>query len=62
MTPEEIERLRSALNTINRLRNFGDGVYDVRDREGCGWNGEDVMAYSRAVAVVEEFIWNGKKE
>lgn len=56
--------LRAALDTINRLRDLGDAIYDLRERVDCSalpdnvssWEHPDVKAYSDAVAVVKKWL------
>lgn len=56
--------LIEALKTINRIRDFGDAIYDVRERadmtdrpEGeSSWDHPDVKKYSGAVEVVKKYI------
>lgn len=35
---------------------LGDLVYDVREREGQGWGGPSVIAWSDAVAEISELL------
>jgi len=52
---EENARLRAALValTTNPHMNLGDLVYGVREREGLGWEGPAVKAWSDAVQSAE---------
>lgn len=47
----EKERMREALEALlnNPHLNLGDLVYQVREREGLGWDGPAVKAWSEAV-------------
>lgn len=50
-----------ALNILRRLMtnphlNLGDRVYDVREREGLGWEGPSVKAWSDAVSDAREIL------
>ncbi len=62
--------LLQALLTIDRLQNFGDATYRVRDRavendpnfEGNSWDHPDVQAYSDAVQVVKSWLPTAKVE
>ena len=54
-SPERLEALEEcakAVRTIDDLHNLGDAVYVVREREGEGWDGPKVTAYSKAVAAL----------
>lgn len=59
---EIIDTLEAALKvveaaiTLDRIANFGDGIYDVRDRELKGWEGPKVVEYGRACTVFSEGI------
>lgn len=58
--------LLEALRTINRLNNFVDAGYDVRERidweapeskgVDCSWDHPNVRSYDDAVAVVMKYI------
>lgn len=58
-TPEnEVERLRSRVEELERILkglttnphlDLGDLVYDIREREGEGWDGPAVAMWSNAV-------------
>lgn len=37
------------LAVVNEISPLGDRIYDVREREGLGWEGPKVTAYSKAV-------------
>jgi hypothetical protein len=41
-------RVARAAQTMDRLLCFGDRVYDVREREGKGWEGPLVREYAQA--------------
>lgn len=53
-----IVELRDALRALaaNPHLNLGDLVYDVREREGLGWDGPSVKAWSDAVARAEKIL------
>ena len=36
------------LHDLNEIRNLGDFIYDIREREGLGWEGPKVQAWSDA--------------
>lgn len=46
----------AALVTINKLVPLGDAVYDVREEEGKGWDGPNVVAYSDACEVIDQWL------
>lgn len=60
----EIERLRSIIFklTNNAHLNLGDLVYQVRDREGLGWDGPSVKSWSDAVTAAENEFKTTKGE
>ena len=49
----ELQATRAALRGLmtNPHINLGDLVYDVREREGKGWDGPDVKAWSDGYAI-----------
>lgn len=48
----EVRRLRALIEIVNEAHNLGDAVYDVREREGLGWDGPQVTAYTSAIAAL----------
>lgn len=48
--------LLAAIETLDRILPLGDRVYDVREREGKGWEGPQVMEYSNALEVIQSII------
>ena len=54
----ENKELREALKAImtNPSINLGDRIYDVKDREGKGWDGPDVIAWGRAVVSARKLL------
>ena len=60
MTPEDAikDRLEilADLAVVNEIHPLGDAVYDVREREGLGWEGPKVVAYGKAVQRLLERI------
>jgi len=44
--------LLAAVREIDALDPIGDGVYRVREREGLGWFGPDVMRHAEAWKVI----------
>jgi hypothetical protein len=48
--------LARAIRTVNAIRNLGDQVYGVRERELKGWDGPQVKAYGAAVAEIERCL------
>lgn len=46
---EGVEKL-----TTNKHVTLGDLVYNVREREGKGWNGKSVTQWSEAVTAIEQ--------
>lgn len=52
MKPEVI----NALKVLIEQESIGDFVYDIREREGEGWDGPRVVAFSDAVQVLSEFL------
>lgn len=51
---EKVERYREAFQAmlkIDELLCLSDNIYDVREREGEGWEGPNVKAYSDALQV-----------
>lgn len=64
----ELERVLSAIRTVNRLHNLGDAIYTVRENvseipPGCesAWEHPDVKAYSDAVQVLNAALAGGKE-
>lgn len=53
---EVIDILRGLLR--NPSMNLGDRVYDVREREGLGWDGPNVKAWGAAVTKAESTLLN----
>lgn len=55
-------KLEKALNGLmtNPSINLADKVYDVRDREGKGWDGPDVVAWSESLKAAEEALQAAK--
>jgi len=51
MSPELLAALRVLLS-----EHIGDKVYDIREREGKGWHGPRVKAWSDACAVIEREV------
>lgn len=51
MVIDENKRLREALKAImtNPSIDLGDMIYNVKDREGKGWEGPDVTAWGKAL-------------
>ena len=35
---------------------FSDWVYDIREREGKGWDGPRVIAYGEACSAIENYM------
>lgn len=58
---EEMAALVRALRTMNDILNFGDRIYDVREREGMGWEGPQVKAYGDACASIQPYLKEGPK-
>lgn len=60
MTAEErLKELMSCIVVINELHNLGDAIYDVREREGEGWEGPKVTAYGNALKKLRELLKEG---
>lgn len=56
-------KLKQVLDVLNRLMtnehiDLGDLVYTVREREGEGWNGPSIKAWSKAVEDAEWHLKN----
>jgi hypothetical protein len=57
MTQEEIDAGQEALQilaTLEHIHPLGDYVYDIREREGLGWNGPKVKAWGAATTRAEQ--------
>ncbi len=46
--------LQEAIDTLHR-ESVGDFTYDIRDREGLGWEGPRVKAWSDAASVIRKY-------
>lgn len=48
---------RNIIDTLRDLLSFapGDRIYDVREREGLGWDGPRVKLYAQVIREIEEF-------
>lgn len=44
------------LRTLNGIRKLGDYTYDIREREGLGWDGPQTKAWSDACAKAERLL------
>ena len=56
---DEIERGKkaiSALKMLSKVRDLGDFIYDIREREGKGWDGPKVKVWSDACELVKEVV------
>lgn len=42
------DALAKAVSIMNRILDFGDRIYEVREREGMGWEGPKVTEYGKA--------------
>ena len=51
---QAIEIIRAL--TGNAHINLGDLVYNVREREGLGWEGPSVVGWGAAVKAAEDFL------
>ena len=51
-----------AVATLNGIRHLGDFVYDIRDREGKGWDGEQVQAWGRATSTLDTIVAQLRKQ
>ena len=47
---DRLTELESVIVVINELNNLSDAIYDVRDREGEGWEGPKTKAYGEAIS------------
>jgi hypothetical protein len=59
---QENQKLREALKGLmtNPSIDLGDKVYDVRDSEGKGWEGPDVIAWGKAVEEARKLLEGGE--
>lgn len=55
-SPEPSGDALTILRTLMDSYELGDLVYDVREREGLGWEGPKVKAYSNAVTAAKELL------
>jgi hypothetical protein len=44
------------LATLENIQHLGDYVYDIREREGLGWDGPKVAAWGGASARAEQLV------
>lgn len=58
-TDSDIEAIRKALNTF-LSESIGDKVYDIREREGKGWDGPRVTAWGEASVTLSRLRDEGK--
>lgn len=58
MNQELFDEMKAALIAIssNKHLDLGDLIYDVREREGKGWEGKSVKQWSDAVQKVNEVV------
>jgi len=59
---DEIDRLaelESVIVVVNELHNLSDAIYDVREREGEGWEGPKVKAYGEAISKLRALLKEG---
>ena len=56
---ERLKELESCILVINELNNLSDAIYDVRDREGEGWEGPKTKAYGEAVSKLRALLKEG---
>ena len=55
----EIEKGQKALQVLRdfySVCDLGDYVYDIREREGLGWDGPEVTTWSNACNTAEDLI------
>ena len=53
------ENLKKALKII-KFAGLDDWIYDVRDREGKGWDGPKVKSFSKACDVINSYLRGDK--
>lgn len=55
---DENKRLRDALKALmtNPSIDLGDMIYNVKDREGKGWEGPDVTAWGKALIEARKLL------
>jgi hypothetical protein len=46
------------LHDLNEICNLGDLIYHVRENEGLGWGGPNVVAWGNACKRMEELLEN----
>ena len=56
---EKLRELESCIVVINELHSLSDAIYDVRDREGEGWEGPKTKAYSEAISKLRALLKEG---
>jgi len=59
LTQEEIDAGQEALQilaTLENIHHLGDYVYDIREREGLGWQGPKVTAWGAACTRAEHLV------
>lgn len=54
MSDEEQKKLLDACRVLVNDFSIEDYIYDVREREGDGWHGPRVEAFSKAVMVLKQ--------
>lgn len=59
LTEKDIEELISAASTLANEA-VGDWVYDIREREGAGWEGERVVNFGKAAEIINRLRKEGK--
>lgn len=60
---EAAEAIANASKTMDEINNFGDRIYDVRERECLGWEGPKVKAYGKALGDFADglYAWRESK-
>lgn len=46
----------TVLRTLYGIRDLGDFIYDVREREGKGWDGPKVQAWGEACEAADRIV------
>lgn len=56
MAGKEYSELLDAIRAVNRIQDLGDSIYEVREREGLGWEGPLVTEYNKSVEIIKKHL------